>query len=261
MFQYIYSGGQKLNARATENWRAGQAVVLNSLVAICPFDIPTGEPVGLQLNGVFWGDAVASESWEIGDALYLIVGTNGTLTKSGNGNPFFGYAESAKIAGDEKGRAILVQQSHAYSEMDTWLGPISETTVIEAGDLLYYDTGTPRVIKRASMQPNQSSKSGNQSLFAGKFLGVAMQDSPLGVAGEILIATRGVFDFACNAATFDIGDFIGLEEIPGRMGIENQKVSTAVVAGAFGKVIKVEPVETETVRVYIKSRILFGAVS
>ena len=112
MFRYVYSGGAKLNFRATAALKSGQVLILGKLVTICPFDIPVGEAVGLQLDGVFEADATAAESWAIGDALYVIVAT-GLLTKTATGNTFFGYAESVKDAGATKGQAILIQRSPA----------------------------------------------------------------------------------------------------------------------------------------------------
>lgn len=145
-----------------------------------------------------------------------------------------------------------------YGETNPVLGAVSSSLQVEIGDLVYYDSDN---VKPASAQANQSSKSGNQTLFAGKFLGVAMQSSPVGETGEIRIATSGVFEFDCNANTFILGNLVGLEELPGRMGIEDQKVDiVTATANAIGRVVKREPVSTQSVLVAIRSKIIHGAL-
>jgi predicted RecA/RadA family phage recombinase len=97
-------------------------------------------------------------------------------------------------------------------------------------------------------------------MFAGKFLGVAMQSSPLGEESSIRVATTGVFEFSTNSKTWSLGELVGIDELPERAGLENQKVDTAVLAGAVGRVARREPTASTTILVKIKSKITEGGV-
>jgi len=145
-----------------------------------------------------------------------------------------------------------------YGETNPVVGLVPATFAVEIGDLVYYEADS---VRPASSQTNQSSKALNQSTFAGKFLGVAMQVSPSGEATSIRVATTGVFEFDCPAKTFNLGDLVGIDELPGRTGLHNQQVDTAVVAGAVGRVVRREPTATTAILVRIKSKIIEGGVS
>lgn len=111
MLIYRYGGGSKLKVQATTNWTAGQAVILGKIVGVCPLDILKDELVGIQIDGVFEGNAVEAETWSIGTTLY--VKSDNTLTKTAGSDAFFGYAASEKITGATTAKAILIQRSPA----------------------------------------------------------------------------------------------------------------------------------------------------
>jgi len=140
-----------------------------------------------------------------------------------------------------------------YGETNPVVGLVSDTVAVEIGDLVYYESDA---VKPASSQTNQTTKALNQSMFAGKFLGVAMQSSPLGMATSIRIATTGVFEFDTKSQTFVLGALVGIDELPGRTGLENQKVDTAVAVGAIGRIARREPAASGTILVAIKSKIM-----
>ena len=144
-----------------------------------------------------------------------------------------------------------------YGETNPVVGIVPDTVTVEIGDLVYYENDQ---VKPASSQANQATKALNQSVFALKFLGVAMQASPLGKATGIRIATTGVFEFDTPVKTFNLGDLIGIDELPGRTGLETQKVDTSVLAGAIGRVVRREPTATNAILVYLKSKIIEGGV-
>ena len=144
-----------------------------------------------------------------------------------------------------------------YGETNPVIGLVPSSVNIEIGDLVYQDTDA---VKPPTSQANQTSKALNQSVFAAKFLGVAMQKSPVGEASSIRIATTGVFEFDTNMNTFILGALVGIDELPGRTGLECQKVDTAVLAGAIGRVVRREPTTTNTILVSIKSKITEGGV-
>ncbi len=139
------------------------------------------------------------------------------------------------------------------------LAPVAAATVIEIGDLVFYDADSA---KPAAMQSNQTTKPLNQSTFAGKFLGVAMQASPGGSSVPIRVATSGVFEYDCTSNTFELGNLVGIEEKAGRTGLENQKLDkTTVAAGAIGRVCRREGTASTTVQVQLRSTVMNGAIS
>ena len=139
------------------------------------------------------------------------------------------------------------------------LAPVEASTVIEIGDLVFYDADSA---KPASMQTNQTTKALNQSTFAGKFLGVAMQASPAGNTTPIRIVTSGVFEYDCAANTFELGNFVGIEENAAHTGVENQMLDkTTLAAGAIGRVCRREATPSTTVQVQLQSTVMHGAIS
>ena len=114
-----------------------------------------------------------------------------------------------------------------YGETNPVMVPVDAGTVIEIGDLVYLETDD---VRPASAQSDQGSLAANQSLFHGKFAGVAMQSSPDGSSTAIRVATRGVFEFDCTTATFEVGDLIGLDENAAGTLLEYQKVVAASAA-------------------------------
>lgn len=139
------------------------------------------------------------------------------------------------------------------------LAPVASDTVIEIGDLVFYDTNTA---KPAMMQANQSSKAVNQSTFAGKFLGVAMQASPVGSDAPIRVATSGVFEYDCPSTTFELGNYVGIGVKASNTGLENQVLEkVTVVAGAIGRVSRREGSASTVVQVQLSSTVMNGAIS
>ena len=143
-----------------------------------------------------------------------------------------------------------------YGETNPVMVPVDAGTVIEIGDLVYLETDD---VRPASAQSDQGSLAANQSLFHGKFAGVAMQSSPDGSSTAIRVATRGVFEFDCTTATFEVGDLIGLDENAAGTLLEDQKVVAASAAEeAIGRCARrANPAESR-VLVDIVSTILYG---
>ena len=144
-----------------------------------------------------------------------------------------------------------------YGETHSVVGIAAADAAIEIGDLVFYENDQ---VKPAFSQVNQTTKAQNQALFAGKFLGVAMQASPAGEATPVRVATTGVFELDTNLKTFVLGALVGIEELPDRAGLENQKVDTAVLACAIGRVVRREPAASNTILVAVKSKITEGGV-
>ena len=106
-----------------------------------------------------------------------------------------------------------------YGDTNPVVAPTQSSDAIEIGDLLYQESGVARPV---SAQADQGTAAANQAVFHQSFLGVAMQASPAGESSSIRVATTGVFEFDCVAATFEIGDGIGPAENAAGTALENQ---------------------------------------
>ena len=143
-----------------------------------------------------------------------------------------------------------------YGDTSPVMMPVDAATVIEIGDLLYYDTDDA---KPAASMPDQGTEGGNQQLFHDLFAGVAMQASAAGDSDPIRVATTGVFEFDCVSATVEIGDLLGGDENVGGTALLNQTVvEVANANAAVGRCAKrVNPAGTR-VLVDIVSSIVHG---
>jgi hypothetical protein len=145
-----------------------------------------------------------------------------------------------------------------YGDTSPVVLAVDSATVIELGDLLYLDTDDA---KPASSQADQLSEAANQSLFVSKFAGIAMQRSRAGDTTPIRVATGGVFEYDCTAATFEVGNLIGPHEAGNGKQLLSQdvaKVNTTDIA--IGRCVKRSPTSTSRVLVEIVSTIVKGGV-
>ncbi len=108
-----------------------------------------------------------------------------------------------------------------YGETDPVVLPVASSTVIEIGDLVYFDSGT---VKPAGALTYGASLAATQEAFHDKFAGVAMQQSRNGDTQDIRVATHGVFEFACASATFEVGARMGVDKNAGGTALLNQQV-------------------------------------
>ncbi|MBN2296181.1 MAG: hypothetical protein JXM70_27365 [Pirellulales bacterium] len=146
-----------------------------------------------------------------------------------------------------------------YGDTNPVMSAVDSGTVIEIGDLVYLDTDDA---KPASSQADQSSKTANQTLFAGKFLGVAMQRSRAGDTDPIRVATSGVFEFDCTGGTYELGQHVGLEENAGGDGLLDQQVAiVSASACAIGRAAKRASTMATSVLIEICSTIMSGGVN
>jgi hypothetical protein len=143
-----------------------------------------------------------------------------------------------------------------YGDTSPVMLPVDSSTVIEIGDLVFLSTDDARP---ASLQVDQGTEALNQSLFHDNFAGVAMQASANGSSQPIRVATAGVFEFDCLAATFEVGALIGIDENAAGTALEDQKVVAVAAAGsAIGRCAKrVNPAGTR-LSVDIVSTVLRG---
>lgn len=135
---------------------------------------------------------------------------------------------------------------------------VDASTGIEIGDLVYQSSD--RALPASSL-PDEGTAAQNQELFHDLFAGVAMQCSPAGESGPIRVATSGVFEFDCDAATFAVGDLIGAVENAAGDGLEAQKVvAAASEPTAIGRCVRRAPSAVSTVLVDVVSSVVKGGV-
>lgn len=143
-----------------------------------------------------------------------------------------------------------------YGETNPVVALPAAEILVEIGDLVWQDVDTA---KPASLLPPQGSESANQELFADRFLGVAMQRSPVGQDRPIRVATTGVFEFECSPADFELGDWVGPEGDPAGT-LRNQRVQkVSEPRYAIGRCAK-RGAGLHSVWVDIRSTVMTGGV-
>ncbi len=121
------------------------------------------------------------------------------------------------------------QMRWRYGETNPVMVPVDSATVIEIGDLLYLDTDD------------------------------AKPASASGADRSIRVATTGVFELDCAAATFEVGDLVGAVENGGGTALEDQKgVGVATPNLAIGRCAKRENPAATSVYVDVVSTVLRG---
>lgn len=152
-----------------------------------------------------------------------------------------------------------------YGDTNPVVAPVDADTVIQIGDLVYYDTDNAKPAGYDSAGYGQgdlwdTNIAGTQEAFHDLFIGVAAQRSRDGDAEDIRVSTTGVFEFDCAAATFELGALVGPAKTSGN-NIENQKVVGVATANlAIGRVAKRYAANTTRVLVAIESVVMHGGV-
>ena len=145
-----------------------------------------------------------------------------------------------------------------YGDTNPVIAAVDSATAIEIGDLVYLDADDA---KPASAQADQGTEAANQVLFADNFLGVAMQRSRAGDTDPIRVATTGVFELACPASTFELGDLVGSDQASSGTALANQQIAAVADAQhAIARVARRAPVATTNVLVDIRSTIMTGGI-
>lgn len=143
-----------------------------------------------------------------------------------------------------------------YGATNPVLMPSQSGTIIEIGDLLYVDNG---YVKPAADQSDQGTLLANQEAFHDNFVGVAMQAASGAAAANLRVATSGVFEFLCVAASFDVGDLIGSTEDDTGEQLQSQEVvGVATENLAIGRCVKQAASGSERVLVDIVSTTVRG---
>lgn len=116
--------------------------------------------------------------------------------------------------------------------------PVDSAQVIEVGDMVFLNTDDVRAADQFAYVTGNLD--GTQANFAAKFLGIAMTASASGETDDISIATKGSFEMACAAATFEIGDLVGPDDNAAPDALLNQQVIAIGEngMGPIGRVVK-----------------------
>ncbi len=133
---------------------------------------------------------------------------------------------------------------------------VDSATLIYKGDMLWLNTDDVRPVNDNGVTSYgytwDTSLAVTAKQFRTRFVGVAMADSLVGKSDEIPVATAGIFEFACAAATFEVGDFV----CPDDNATPNQLLNQQVIEctdprQAIGRVVKRYSSNTTTVLVEI----------
>jgi len=145
-----------------------------------------------------------------------------------------------------------------YGDTNPVIAAVDSATAIEIGDLVYLDADDA---KPASSQADQGTETGNQSLFADNFPGVAIHGSRAGDTDPIRVATTGVFEFDCPSSTYELGDLVGVDEAAGGTALEDQQIAKVAAADqAIARVARRAPVAATNVLVDIRSTVMTGGI-
>lgn len=145
-----------------------------------------------------------------------------------------------------------------YGESNPVVAAVNSATVLEIGDMVWQDTDDA---KPASDSTYSGGLGNSQDVFAGSFLGVAMQRSRSGDTDNVRVATSGIFEFACASSTFELGDMVGPDDNAGGTALENQTVIKVTdAARAIGRVAKRVATAATSVLVDVRSVVMYGGV-
>lgn len=126
---------------------------------------------------------------------------------------------------------------------------VDSAQTIDKGDCMYLVTDDVRPADQAGYAGGLATV---QELFVDTFLGVAAQRSRNGDTDPVRILTTGEFEFDCAAATFELGDMVGMDDNSGATALESQKVIAVTdAARAIGVVTKRYSANTTSVLVRI----------
>jgi len=133
---------------------------------------------------------------------------------------------------------------------------VASLTVIEIGDLLWYDVANDEVINMASLVFTDLANGQLRSHFL--FAGIAMSASPTLKTDEIKVGTAGVWELPCASASFGQNDLVGIDDNAGPTAyVDQQVIAVGDEMLSIGRVAEVAATAT-SVFVEINPRIVRG---
>ena len=103
---YVQEGEVLAYTNASTAIAAGDLVPLSNHAGVALVDIANGATGSVQLSGVFTVDKTTSQTWTVGQALYVDAGT-GKATTTATGNVPAGFAFAAAGSSDTTGQILL----------------------------------------------------------------------------------------------------------------------------------------------------------
>jgi len=148
--------------------------------------------------------------------------------------------------------------TYRYGDTSPAQIPFKAGVAVNVGDLCYVDTADGGTVKPAMSFPWTTNLATTQPLFVDQFCGVAGQAydgvnaTAYGIQdGTLRIDTSGVYDYACAATTFLVGDLVGVAQDGANSNLAGQTVAKVASVGlAIGRVA-VAGTSLTTVRVKI----------
>jgi Uncharacterized conserved protein (DUF2190) len=137
--------------------------------------------------------------------------------------------------------------------------PVATGVAIEIGDMVAQDSSGN--VTPANLQAWSTDLPTTQGAFHAAFLGVAMQRSLGSDNGTIRVATTGVFEMNCAAATFELGDLVAPDKDTGNLLLNQQVVAvgTGNESKAIGRVAgRVNPAGTIVLVSIFSTKLLGG---
>lgn len=144
-----------------------------------------------------------------------------------------------------------------YGSTQPVIADVDAATVIEVGDLVFQEVNDARPASGLTWDTNLAT---TQETFHDKFLGVSEQAHAANDTNDVRVATSGVFEFDCAAATFELGDLVGPAKASGNALVNQTVVAVATANLAIGRVAKRYASNTTKVLVQVESVVLRGGV-
>ncbi|MHC4180491.1 MAG: hypothetical protein ACYSWU_23560 [Planctomycetota bacterium] len=153
-------------------------------------------------------------------------------------------------------------QRWRYGDTNPVRCAVDSAQVLEVGDLVFLNTDD---VRPASQSTYAGGLATSQEALVDNFLGVAMQRSRSGDTSPITVATSGVFEFACDSDTWELGDLAAAADNSGSTALEDQKVvslgdghADVDVPRAVGRCAKTVGTAATAVLISIKSTVMTG---
>lgn len=135
---------------------------------------------------------------------------------------------------------------------------VDAATVIEAGDLVWLDSGEAKPASDFEWDTNLAT---TQAAFAAAFLGVAQEPSAEGESSPISVdvSPSSVYEFVTAAASYDLGAALGPDEASSTL--MNQQLEAAVAASAVARAAEASNGSTSLLRVSFASAFAAGSAN
>jgi len=145
---------------------------------------------------------------------------------------------------------------YRYGEPNPVVAAVDEATVVEISDAVYLSSGEVLPASTAALWDTDTATT--QEALHDAFLGIAAQRSRDSDEADLRINTSGRYEFDCDAATFELGDLVGLAKATGD-NLESQKVVAVATENlAIGRIAKQYSSNTTRVLVEVMSTLMTG---